>query len=250
MFEIFVITHRTAIPEFYYNDKDFETYKNNFKFINVSNNKVEDNYFSYIDLQASSNFIPLGKYYAEWEAIYNIYKNKMYTKEYIGFLHYDKELLTFNNETNVLFRINKFITENRDKKIHISFQNHSSREMYNQNILADVNQPNVQEGKGMNCFDYILNDYNNFFKTNYTIDDVLAKGQINMCSTFLVKVDLFEKMMLWISDVIQSKKLEVFDTNHQYRQQGGLLERYASIFLNLEQNIYNLDLSIYHRNLK
>ena len=58
---------------------------------------------------------------------------------------------------------------------HISFETHNTKEDYAQKILADINKPNVLVGEGMNCYDYILNDYNTYFKKNYQLIDFFKK---------------------------------------------------------------------------
>jgi hypothetical protein len=169
--------------------------------------------------------------------------------DFIGFIHYDKELKLlkaplWQSRTNITERINSYIKDRT--KAHISFETHIPKNDYNQRILADVTMPNTLVGDGLNCYDYILSDYNNYFETVYTIDDFMRKPHINLCSCFLIDIKTFEKMMGFFDWIIQSRKLEVFDTNHQYRLQGGLAERYFGFFLMFEYEEMN-DLSIFHR---
>jgi hypothetical protein len=67
-----------------------------------------------------------------------------------------------------------------------------------------------------------------------------------MCDCFVTPVRLFEKMMTFICPVIESGKLDGFDTLRKHRLQGNLLERYIAVFFALE-DIEKVDLSTVHQ---
>lgn len=243
--KIYIVSHNTIYNYMYEKDKLFN--KENYVIFDVSSNKMEVSDKSSIVHQIElPNYQNLGKWWAESEAIYNIYHNKKLYKnlDYIGFLHYDKELkIIETHKTDITKRINNYIMNKT--KGHICFELHNTINDYNQSILADDNQPNTLVGTGINCYDYILKDYNDYFKTNYLIQDFFDKKHINLCSCFLIDVKTFEKMMGFMEYIVESKKLEVFDTEHKYRLQGGLMERYFGMFLTFEYDNF-LNLNLYH----
>jgi len=113
-------------------------------------------------------------------------------------------------------------------------------------VLMDKQQPNQFVGPGRNCFEGILRDYNQFFGTQFSMEDVAKDGFLNMCDCFVTPVYLFEKLMAFISEIIESKSLDIYDTERLHRLQGGLLERYVAVFFALE-NIKKIELSTVHR---
>jgi hypothetical protein len=232
---VYIITHKHIFPWLYTKDKDFN--RSNYRFVNTSSHQLKITnslFYQVMDLAREPGFIPLGDHYAESEAIYNIYKNpKFYSRlDYIGFLHYDFEFISDDGSCNITEQINGYLQDKT--KAHIAFITNNTTAIYHLRMLADVNQPNTLCGTGYNCYDYILNDYNNYFHTNYTLDDMFRQQSINMCSSFLIDIQTFLKMMGLIADVIESGKLDFFDTRHQFRIQSHLLERYYSVFLLFE----------------
>jgi hypothetical protein len=67
-----------------------------------------------------------------------------------------------------------------------------------------------------------------------------------MCDCFVTPVPVFDKLMSFVTPIIESRKLDIYDTKRQHRLQGGLLERYVAVFFALE-DIDKRDLSIVHR---
>lgn len=253
--KIYIVGHNGVHDWMYKKDKAFN--KENYVVLNVGNEKFElSDKYSIINQFELPDFHSLGKWWAESEGIYNVWKNNLHRNlDFIGFIHYDKELRLvnrrlFQSSTDITNRINKYIQDK--SKAHISFETHNPENDYAQKIMADETMPNTLVGEGLNCYDYILKDYNNYFKTNYTIEDFKSKPFINLCSCFLIDTATFDKMMQFWNWVVTSKKLDVFDTNHQYRLQGGLAERYFGLFLLFEYDEM-CDLSIihhYNKNIK
>lgn len=242
---VYITTHKNIFPELYSKDSNFNS--SNYKFINISSNplKITNQLFHVINLPKEPGYIPMGDYYYDSRVIYNIYKNQRFYEglDFIGFLHYDFEFKLPDGSGNVTKKINKYL---RDKtKAHISFSTHNIQMIYNQRILADEKQPNTLSGSGYNCIDYILNDYNNYFHTSYTLNDLYQKHDVNMCSCFLIDVHRFIKMMKFISSIIESKKLKVFDRQHILKIHGHLLERYFGVFLMLKYDQF-LNLPLPH----
>ena len=248
--KIYIASHKSLNPDFFLIDPSFE-YKH-YCILNVGANECIENAekFESIRQFELDNAEVLGKWWAESEGIYNIWRSGSYKElDYIGFLHYDKELTLikncfWKNSHKITQYVDNYI-KNKDKA-HVSFENHRTRDDYGMRVLADENKPNELTGDGRNCYDMILEDYNSFFQTNYTLDDLFAHKNINLCSCFLIDTPTFDKMMKFFNWIVQSKKLEVFDTEHQYRLQGGLAERYFGVFLLFEYDRHK-DLSIIHR---
>jgi hypothetical protein len=241
--KVFIVTHGPIRENYYKNDLQFNN--ENWGFVNVSDKKLDElmyNKYEIIDILNLPHSVPIGKWYAESEAMYNIYNNKIHEKyDYIGFIHYDYELFNpLNNE----YQITNMIDEILSKKNIIYFS--TALGDYNAKILADINKPNQQVGEGFNCYDYIIKDYNLFYSTNETVDEWKIQIPKNICSAFLCPIKDFNEMMKFISQIIESKKLEIFDTNHNYRQQGGLIERYISVFLDKLKKPFEI-LELNHR---
>jgi hypothetical protein len=212
--------------------------------------------------------------YAELTALYCVYKNRLHDGlDYVGFSHYDKEhrLLSAGGgidsrkleaarrrveekgkkskaPTNVTARIDELIAKS-PSPIHISLESHPFQKIYDQRVLMDDRQPDVFVGDGVNCMDRILEDYNAFFKSSFTMADVAGDGFLNMCDCFVTPSHVFEKLMSFLTPIIESRKLDIYDTKRQHRLQGGLLERYVAVFFALEK-IDKKDLSIVHQYLR
>lgn len=220
-YELFVVFHQ-HLEEQYYN----KTLLNNYTFVNVNpKNTNVSNYPDYkiINQFEFQTFYPLGKWYTESEVIYNIYKNKyLYSKtEYIGFLQYDIDSTPLNKEEL------DTLTTHFDL---INLQPYLFETDFAQRILMDPQKPNERTGKGLSCYDVIIADYNQFYNTNYTTKDLEGKT-INLCSSFILKTAVFVEMMEFVAPVIESGKLNLFDTAHKFRMQGGYLERYYAVWL-------------------
>lgn len=248
--KIYIVAHKKVYDEMYINDPQFNY--TNYCILNVGQlEKIQANsQFSCVKQSELVKFVPLGKWWAESEGIYNIWRDGKYRElDFIGFLHYDKELRTikrnfWNKErTDITAQINDYI-EGKDKA-HISFETYKTRTIYRQRILADVNQPNTFNGSGVNCLDYILKDYNEYHNTDYTRKDLFKHRYMNLCSCFLIDVGTFGKMMEFFEWLLYNKKLEPFDTFHKNRMQGGLAERYFGVFLLFEYEKM-FDLSLIH----
>lgn len=241
--KIFIVTHKTIREHYYINDKGFNN--NNWGFINVSNsilpNKTWYDKYKIIDMNNLPNYISLGPWYAETEAIYNVYKNDIHLDyDYIGFIHHDYELKDEFGSYDITKKINDLLKNN--ELIYLS----TIKNDYSQRILADETKPNQQVGDGVNCYDYIINDYNNFFGEDENIEEFKGDYKKNICSAFLCSKNDFIKMMEFSSSIIESKKLDAFDTNHRYRFQGGIFERYFSVFLDKLKKPFSV-LELNHR---
>jgi len=223
--KIFVIFHKDIKLEYYK-----EEILPHIVFVNVNQNNnylenINDLKLSIINLHDFSNYVSLGRQYAESEVIYNLFRNKKYIKklDYIGFLHHDMDVS--------MVSLNQILSL-CDKYDVISFDSHIIKDDYNNMFLMDRRKPNVWQGLGKNCYEQILEDINNHQKKEVKIEEIKNK-HITLCCAFLLKSSKFEILMGFISKIIESKKLEIFDSDRRYRMQGGLLERYVGIWLTI-----------------
>ncbi|NTE05561.1 hypothetical protein G6M26_25780 [Agrobacterium tumefaciens] len=221
--KMLVVFHNTLNISYY-----DESIINSYVFINV--NPKNDltklpTCLKVINLYDFNNFISLGKFYAESEVIYNVYRNweSFEDLEYIGFLQHDIDSSPI--DSSYLDSIKEYD--------HINFQPYQFDYDYKQNILMDPSQPDKKTGRGKNCYYKIIEDYNSYYGTNHNIDDLKNKT-INLCSSFLIKAKIFLKMMAFISFIIEKGELYMYDSKRENRIQGGLLERYFAVWLAFE----------------
>ncbi len=268
--KVYIFCHNAIWDEMYNNDPDFQS--GHYVFLKLGHHILNYNEKKGYNIKSEFDFSIYwdATYYAELTGLYCVYKNRLYEGlDYIGFSHYDKEhrlLISGNgvkiNEieaarmlyevkqqksdrpTNVTSLIQEKISS--INPVHLSLESHDFKKIYDQRILMDNNQPNTFVGDGINCIDQILDDYNAFFDTNYSIEDVAKDGFLNMCDCFVTPVNVFVKLMSFISPIIESKRLDVYDIKRLHRLQGGLLERYVAVFFALEQ-INKVDLSTIHQ---
>ncbi len=217
-YKIFVVFH-DKIDLSYFAGADLD----HFCFINVNPaNKHIHPSLPVINLYELPGFIPLGKWYTESEVIYNVYRNPglMEGQEYIGFIHYDIDVSPIDDE---------FLRSHLGRYELINFQPMSLRADFNQRILMDPEQPDTLSGPGKNCYLTIFEDFNQYYGTGYSYESFMD-AEINLCSCFLMKADRFLDMMAFASVIIESGKLNAFDSRHKYRIQGGYLERYYAVW--------------------
>lgn len=268
--KIFIMCHNVIWDKMYANDPDFSS--EHYSFLKLGNQDLLYNPQKQYHIINESDFPVafLEPHYAELTGMYCIYKNKLYKGlDYVGVSHYDKDhrLLGGGEKTTIdtleaaryraeVLRIpssgptdiTRRITEavNKSPFVHIGLEVHDFKKIYDQRVLMDKKQPNQFVGSGRNCFEGILRDYNQFFGTQFSMQDVAKDGFLSMCDCFVTPVYLFEKLMAFISELIESGALDIYDTERRHRLQGGLLERYVAVFFALE-NIEKVDLSTVHR---
>lgn len=190
-----------------------------------------------LELNSLPKYFQLSQSYAEGQVLFNLFLNpEIYRQsEYIGFGQYDIELLTDYKNFQHEMQPNNLI----------AFQYSTLIQDYNQNILMDLNQRNKLCGDGYNCYRQIIKDYNYFFQTNHKLEDYWYK-EIALCSAFIIKTEIFTKLMNWLYVLILSNKWNSFDETNQYRIQAGFFERYCALFLMFENLKYIHVPNIHH----
>ena len=229
-FRIFVIHHR-KLNDAYYKASMLK----HFTFVNVNTADVPvDARYQTLKLTEFSNFTPLGKWYTESEVMYNLYQNQeLYADvDYIGFIQYDMDASGLDGPTV------RQLLQTEDREL-ILFQPYTFGADYNQRVLMDPEQPNTQRGAGRNCYETIFADYNAWYGEHHRTQ-AYSNQVVGLCSAFLMRRELFNQMMAFASPIIESGKLNSFDTKHKYRIQGGLLERYYAAWMMLQRVKYSV----------
>lgn len=228
---IFIVTHGPIIDDYYKNDPLFNN--ENYVFFNVSDTILKHDKFKVINKSEIPRYKSMGKWWAESEVIYNIYRLGLYEDyDYIGFMHYDFEFkcLTLSNTYNITELINKHILNNKE---YISFFSHDMNNIFKQYLLLDETVPNTLFGTPgcckKNCLEKIILDYNLIFNTKLELKDIIAK-RANLCCSFIIKKQIFEKLATLLYIVMNSGYLDKFDILHKYRLHGQVTERYVSVF--------------------
>jgi len=268
--KIFIHCHNVIWDEMYERDPDFTM--EHYRFLKLGRHDLQYNATKGYRIIRELDF-PIywdAPHYAELTGMYCVYRNRLHDGlDYIGFSHYDKEHRLIGsggrvsmNEleaarvqsdvkqrkghgpTNITSMIDKIV--NSPIPVHVSLESHDFQKIYDQRVLMDDEKPDAFVGEGVNCIDRILEDYNSFFQTRHTLQDVARDGFLTMCDCFVTPVSVFDKLMSFVAPIMESRKLDIYDTHRLHRLQGGLLERYVAAFFALE-NITKIDLSTVHQ---
>ena len=229
MFSIYVVYHKTVYNNFYQTIS--EDNKKQIVFYGVKD-KIENapSIYEYELPVYNKNLQELR--YNESSAFYHIYENKLHQNlSYIGFAQYD---MIINNETinTIKTQISEtptifaafFVIEESKQALHGSI-----------NLIVEP----------ISFFGSILDNYNNFFLTDYKKDDIM-KAPFIMCNTFVIPVTMYEKYMGWLSsyfthdiDVEELNKIRsinygFLDTRENTLNRGHIIEVCTAVFLAIE----------------
>lgn len=233
--KIFVTFFKKLYDEHYTIDKTLDL--NNFTFVKVNDEyeieidgKLDYDIFIEHDFRIYDPELQK-KGYHENSVLYHLYKNEDYKKyNYIGFIEYDHVLSEDFCET-----IQTKLDETQDNLI-FAFNKFTYAQLWDQGILLNPHRPKKQEGNAKskwNCVRVILNDYNEFFGTKYTLEDLKKKGCFPICHAVLMPTKIFEKIMTFHTFIIDSGRVEPFHS-FNWRSNAGLMERYLAVELALE----------------
>jgi len=131
-----------------------------------------------------AHYEPLLEEFKEASTIYHIYKNKLYQGlDYVGFAQYDM-----------------FIKEDVCKMIEDVLACRSGEGF----LFYGWPVPLSDESLNGQFLIAAVNSYNNYFNTHFKFEDFESSPWISknfvMCSTFMVPVKTFERIMPWIAD--------------------------------------------------
>ena len=128
--------------------------------------------------------------------------------------------------------IENTIKENKEIIIILSGR-HRFKNFYNQNIIIN----------GKNLFFKIVDEYNAYFNTNHSVQELLDENPImGDQQSFLADKKTFENIMGFITTIIEEKKAE-----HEGLRPSFLLARYFGITIHLI-NVTTKLLSLKHLN--
>ena len=231
---ILIVGTNKIFPQFYQNDPQFN--KDNYLFINVSDENVNSNFVNILKTSDIENYQKLGYPYAESEVIYNIYKLNLFNDyEYIGIIHYDFNLYSKRYKTSKITESIDYLLNNGIE--YISFQNMNLGYIYkNANIMLDERDKNCVFPQFSNLenprtsFDYTFDHINKINDTNYSIKNFDLNQNINMCCSFLMKREIFNKLGLLVSNMIDEHYMDIFDYKKINRIPGNVIERTVGIF--------------------
>ena len=172
------------------------------------------------------------KGYHQNSVLYHLYKNNSHKEyDYIGFIEYDHVL------TNEFCKTIQTTIDDTDKDQIFFFNTFNFSQLWDQGILMNPYRLKKQEGNPRskwNCIKVILDDYNNFFDTNYTLQDLAQKNCFPICHAALMPSNIFEKIMKFHAFIIESGKVEKYH-RFNWRSNAGLMERYFAVELVLEK---------------
>lgn len=131
--------------------------------------------------------------YNEGSTMYHVYHNDVFDdNRFIGFFQYDMKF--DSSEINVIDNICK--TETEPFVVAPFFATDYSKQTLGGSIQLIF--------EDLTGFGIPLDNYNKFFNTNHTKEDVLSQPFI-MCNCFVVPVHLFKKLMCWMEQFFVNK---------------------------------------------
>lgn len=220
--KIYVIFHKNIVDEHYELDKNF----NNEKYVFL---KTNEKYQAVYNLNKHYNILnewDIGqvykkrlqeKIYMAPSAIYHIYKNDTHKKlDAVGFMEYD---LKFDENTTK--NITEIVNSNEKFIIPFSYQHPLKRLHGQKDIKIDKK----------NAIEVIFSDYNSFFKTKFKLNKYLQEI-VTSQQSFMCDVETFERIMSFISYVIENKLCE---RPNSWERPSTLMDRYIGIALMLDE---------------
>jgi hypothetical protein len=234
--KIFVTTFSKLFDEHYTSDSSFNM--KNFTFVKVNDEyplELDGNRLEYdILLEHDFRIFDAGlqkKGYHENSVLYHIYKNNVHKEyDYIGFIEYD-HVLGDQFTANV-----RRMIDTAERDLLFAFNKFSFQQLWEQGILMDPRRPLKETGdphSPWNCINVILNDYNQFYRADYRMEDLVLKDCFPICHCFMMPSWRFEKIMKFHSFIMESGKVEQYH-QHNWRARAGLMERYLAVALALE----------------
>jgi len=212
--QFFVCFHNKIIHELYEISQIEKNSYLTFYGVKEIDNTVDNSIYEF-ELVHYNRSLQTNKY-NEGSCIYHVFTNRLYEKyDYIGFCQYDmifrKDIfknIEYNISKNTIFYLNFF-----------------EREFLGGQLTIVKDFYNIPAG---------LTNYNAFFNTNYTTDDLICNKMV-ICNTFLIPTRIYVKMMYWLKhyfkEDIQSNNIT--GDGHDFNP-GHMIEALTSMFLSLE----------------
>lgn len=229
---IFIVVGNRLSPEMYLSDPMFN--RDRFRFLLVEDEQIPTPVGS-LDVVAVREFPKsqaLGRPRAESDALLNVYFNpEAYSGlDYVGFARCDMEFRT-PTAYSVVQAIEDILASAGKEAVWISFAGHGVGGDHGQPVSTDGAPPDEATGDGRSDYQEIVADYNSWAGADHSLEEVYGK-ELGLCSSFLIPIEMFERMMDFVRGVIESGKLEQVATR---RVEGEFLERYYAVFLAFEK---------------
>lgn len=232
-YRIFVVFHKNLHEEFYTNKEKYYSFaKVGEQQIDSINNKEIQSRILYCNKLCG--FSPMGKHWAESEFFFALYKtikqdpNFAKGLEWLGFTQYDHT--TESSGVDLVDYINSYLKVNRNNNDMVGFVPiDMNYEIYSNRIAMDYNNPQKLQGEP-SCYFPMIADYNKFYKTNKTYSEFMKAKNIQLCSSFFMRVEKFMEMMEFCSWMIQNRDLNFYDPQRKHRLSGGYMERYFGVW--------------------
>jgi len=234
--------HYSIDPSFRASNFTFAKVNDDYE-VDISGNQLE--YDIFYENQFSS-FDPVWqqKGYHENSVLYHIYQDKLHEHlDYIGFLEYD-HVLQPGFTTAIQHRIDQ-----AEEDIIFSFGAFTFQQLWDQGIMLNPWRTGQQEGRvdsRWNCLNVILKDYNDFYGTRFTLDDLRQKNCFPLCHAVLMPSRIYDKIMQFHSFIMESGRIEKYHS-FNWRSNAGIMERYLAVELCLESAPIITDINLEHR---
>lgn len=231
----YIIFHKNIVDEYYDMDKDF----NNKNYVFLKTNEKypaeynKDKNYKIINEWDIGDFYVSRlqeKTYMAPSAIYHIFKNNKHKKfDAVGFMEYD---LKFSETTTK--DIQDIVNTNEKFIIPFSYQ-HPLKRLHGQTDIKIDKK---------NAIEMIFSDYNSYFKTKFKLNKYKEKI-VTSQQSFMCDVETFERIMGFISHVIESKLCE---RPNSWGRPSTLMDRYIGIALMLDETPI-ISYSLKHMNM-
>lgn len=244
-YSIFVIFHKELHEEQYAGKEKY------FKFAKVGDQpkkiRSEEINKNVVECSSLSGFTPKGKEWAESEFLISLYNtikkdsNFLNGSTHIGFLQYDHTCIS-KSGIDIIEYLNTNC-EKIDSNTVLSFVPINLEwEIYSNRICMDFSDPQKQYGNP-SCYFPMIAAYNKFYETKYTYSEFITNSKhksLSLCSSFVMTVDNYMKMMEFSIWAAETQNIDQFDPAKIWRAPGGLMERYYATWLCLS-NIKLID---------
>jgi hypothetical protein len=142
------------------------------------------------------------KGYCENSVMWHLYRNGVHREyDYIGFIEYD-HVLTADFTQTMQKRL-----DDSNGEIIFSFQYFTFRQLWDQAIIMNPRRREKVDGRPdspWNCIKLVLKDYNDFYRTDYKLEHLVAKNCFPICHALLMPSAMFDRIMPFQAAVMES----------------------------------------------
>lgn len=220
---VFVVWHKNLDESRYSQDPSFDHARYIFLKVNPRFTSSYNALFGY--RVAYEHMLPYyqddlhDKQYMMPGVIYNVFMSRLHAKlDYIGFMEYDIPL-----EPGTTAKINRLVNQKKRCLIPLSYRNTFRRL---------CKQTDHQLG-GRQCMTTILQDFNNYFATSYTMDELWERNPVIVTQqSFITDRQTFSEVGEFLAYIVHNKLAERrLETD--WKRPSTLLDRYIGLALYL-----------------